>query len=108
METVESAAVGDLALATAFEESSYLVFAFALMFGLMAFHIAWMAKNRGERRNQEKGQPVDAEEDGMVVCPECSSPTEVEYRYCQHCVADLGSSFVDLGGEDGGERSGMF
>ncbi len=94
-------------LGSAFDESGYLVFASALLFGLLAFHVAWVARQRtgGERR---KAQPESADEEGMVVCPECSQTTEADYRYCQHCVADVGGSFVDLGDGGGGERSGMF
>jgi len=43
----------------------------------------------------------------MVICPECSQPTEAEYRYCRHCAEDTGKSYVGSGGDDGSSRSGM-
>lgn len=94
-------------LESAFDGSGYLVFASALLFGLLAFHVAWVASQR--RRGGGSQQPPEkADEEGMVVCPECSQPTEADYRYCQHCVADVGGGFVDLGEGGGGESSGMF
>lgn len=94
-------------LGSLFEESGYLVFASALLFGLLAFHLVWMASQRRDGV-QERAEPESADEEGMVVCPECSQPTEADYRYCQHCVAEVGGGFVDLGEGGGGERSGMF
>ncbi len=93
---------------SAFDESSYLVFGFALLFGLMAFHLAWMVSQRGGREGRANQEPVSADEEGMLVCPECQKPTEADYRYCRHCVSDVGGRFVDFGDGEGGERSGMF
>lgn len=94
-------------LGSGFDESGYLVFASALLFGLLAFHLAWMARQR-RRATSEPQTPEQADEEGMLVCPECAQPTEIDYRYCRHCVADVGGGFVDIGDGGGGERSGMF
>jgi len=61
---------------------------------------------RGEPR---PGDSEECEFDGEAIrCPQCSKPTEAEYRFCRHCAGDTGKSYVGERGDDGSSKSGMF
>jgi hypothetical protein len=90
-----------------FDTDSLLMAGSLLLVSLLLIQIILLYRRRSST-GTSAGRPAETgDADGMVVCPECSEPTEAEYRYCRHCASDTGRSYIGASGDDGSKGSGM-
>jgi rubredoxin len=100
--------VSDFPFAEVFDTQSLLVAGSLFLFSVLLVQIIWVYRRRsGSQSRVLRPAATDDADDDMVICPECSEPTEAEYRYCRHCAGDTGKSYVGSRGDDGSKGSGM-
>jgi len=102
--------VSGLPFGEGFDTNSFLLAGSLFLVSLFLVQILWVYRNRSSGTREVRAADTDtedAEDTRMVVCPECSQPTEAEYRYCRHCASDTGRSYVGSRGEGGSKGSGM-
>ncbi|MDZ7687382.1 MAG: hypothetical protein U5J64_01445 [Halobacteriales archaeon] len=93
-----------------FDGTSFLLIGTGLLVSLLVIQIIWTYQNTTGSGSASASGAMDstpASGDGMVPCPECSKPTEAEYRYCRHCAEDTGRSYLGSSGAGDSNRSGM-
>ncbi len=119
-----------VAFVGAFDETSFLLVGTGMLVALLVIQILWAYRassgspTADEKRTQAESEGAEtATGEGagstdttistntadteMVTCPECSKPTEAEYRFCRNCAEDTGKSYVGSRGDDGSNRSGF-
>jgi hypothetical protein len=93
------------------DETPFLLIGVVLLATLLVVQVLWAYRNAtGSGAGPVATPEADSAselDDGMMVCPECGRPTEVEYRLCRHCVEDTGRSYAGSGGDGGSRSSGM-
>jgi hypothetical protein len=96
------------------DETSLVLGGVLFLVSLLMIQAIWAYRNgaffgRGNSAPPPEVPDEDEADAGeeMVVCPECSEPTEAEYRYCRHCASDTGKSYIGSKGDDGSSSSGM-
>ena len=101
-------------LMESFDGTSVLMIGTGLLVSLLVIQILWAYRNRtgsgSVPASGVEGVEVEAGSvDGatMVLCPECSEPTEAEYRYCRNCAEDTGKSYIGSPGDGDSNRSGI-
>jgi hypothetical protein len=105
--------VSGLPFGEGFDTNSFLLAGSLFLVSLFLVQILWVYRNRSSGTREVRAADTDtegadaADDTRMVVCPECSQPTEAEYRYCRHCASDTGRSYVGSRGEGGSKGSGM-
>lgn len=101
--------VSDFPFAEGFDTQSVLLAGSLFLFSVLLVQIIWLYRKRSTSTSGAiRSSETSADEDGdMVICPECSEPTEAEYRYCRHCASDTGKSYVGSRGDDESKGSGM-
>ena len=105
--------VSEFPFAEGLDTTSLLLAGSLFLFSILLVQMIWVYRRRSSSpilsSETDGNEAVEAEgtEDDMVLCPECSQPTEAEYRYCRHCASDTGRSYVGSRGDDGSNRSGM-
>jgi hypothetical protein len=105
------AGLSELPVVEGIDTSSLLLAGTLFFLAVFALQILWIYR-RGSSSGSASGAEAaetEAEASGepMVVCPECSEPTEAEYRYCRNCASDTGRSYVGSRGDGDSNRSGM-
>ncbi|MCX2818911.1 hypothetical protein EGH25_06055 [Haladaptatus sp. F3-133] len=90
-----------------FDTDSLLMVGSLLLVSVLLVQIALIYRRRSSSDPPQPNPAEAGDGEGMVVCPECSQPTEAEYRYCRYCASDTGRSYIGSRGDDSSNGSGM-